>query len=113
MLLTILWTRYIESWPNTTSVWASWSRIDIPVDRYDGVHSLLICTRGTLWSPTCHQARQQENTYGAKYQKADRASTLFTLWLGQHWFFTEYTAASIQGLHPVYRGARVQGDVAN
>jgi hypothetical protein len=54
--------KYIESWPNTTSAWASWSRFDIPVDRYDGVHSLLICTSITLSSPTCHQASQQENT---------------------------------------------------
>ncbi len=55
--------KYVESWPNTTSAWASWSRFDIPVDRYDGVHSLLICTSSTLGSPTCHQASQQENTY--------------------------------------------------
>ncbi len=55
--------KYVESWPNTTSAWASWSRFDIPVNRYDGVHSLLICTSSTLGSPTCHQASQQENTY--------------------------------------------------
>jgi hypothetical protein len=36
--------KYIERWPNTTSAWAGWSRFDIPVDRYDGLHSLLICT---------------------------------------------------------------------
>jgi hypothetical protein len=23
--------RYVESWPNTTSAWAGWSRFDIPV----------------------------------------------------------------------------------
>jgi hypothetical protein len=34
-----------------------------------------------LGSPTYHYASQQENTYWAKYQKADRASTLFTLWV--------------------------------
>jgi hypothetical protein len=51
-------------------------QIDIPVDRYGGVQSLQICTSSKLWSPTCHQASQQENTYLAKYQKADRASTL-------------------------------------
>ncbi len=34
--------KYLESWPSTTSAWAGWSRFDIPVDRYDGVHSLLI-----------------------------------------------------------------------
>jgi hypothetical protein len=33
-----------------------------------------------LGIPTCHQASQQENTYCTKYQKADRASTLLTLW---------------------------------
>jgi hypothetical protein len=54
--------KYIESWPNTTPVWASLSRVDIPVDRYDGVHSLLLCPSSTLGSPTCHQASQQENT---------------------------------------------------
>jgi hypothetical protein len=36
--------KYVERWPNTASAWAGWSRFDIPVDRYDGVHSLLICT---------------------------------------------------------------------
>jgi hypothetical protein len=72
--------KYVERWPNTTSAWAGWSRFDIPVDRYGGVHSLLIWTRGTLGSPTWHRASQQENTYSTKYQKADRASTLVTLW---------------------------------
>ncbi len=38
----------IESWPNTTSAWAGWSRLDIPVHRNGGVHSLLICTSSTL-----------------------------------------------------------------
>jgi hypothetical protein len=33
--------KYIESWPNTTSAWAGWKRIDIPVDWYGGVYSLL------------------------------------------------------------------------
>ncbi len=46
--------KYVESWPNTTSAWAGWSRFDIPVDRYGGVHSQLICTSSTLRSPTCH-----------------------------------------------------------
>jgi hypothetical protein len=73
--------KYVERWPNTTSAWAGWSRFDIPVDRYGGVHSLLICTSSPLGSPTCHQASQQENTYCTKYQKADRASTLVTLCL--------------------------------
>jgi hypothetical protein len=72
--------KYVESWPNTTSAWAGWSRFEIPVDRYSGVHSLLLCTSITLGSSTCHQASQQENTYWAKYQKADRAITLCTLW---------------------------------
>jgi hypothetical protein len=36
--------KYVESWPNTTSAWVGWSRFDIPVDRYGGVHSQLICT---------------------------------------------------------------------
>jgi hypothetical protein len=36
--------KYVESWPNTTSAWADWSRFDIPVNRSDGVHSLIICT---------------------------------------------------------------------
>ncbi len=70
-----------ERWPNTTSAWAGWSRFDIPVDRYGGVHSLLRWPSRTLGSPTCHQASQQENTYWAKYQKAYRASTLCTLWM--------------------------------
>ncbi len=25
--------KYLESWPSTTSAWAGWSRLDIPVDR--------------------------------------------------------------------------------
>ncbi len=33
--------------------------------------------------------------------------------LGQHWFITEYIAAYIQGLYTVYKGAKVQGAVAN
>jgi hypothetical protein len=74
--------KYIERWPNTTSALAGWSRFDIPLDRYGGVHSQLICTSITLGSSTCHQASQQGNTYWAKYQKADRASTLVTLWNG-------------------------------
>jgi hypothetical protein len=37
--------KYVEGWPNMTSAWAGWSRFDIPVDRYGGVHSQLICTR--------------------------------------------------------------------
>ncbi len=55
--------KYVERWPNTTCAWAGWSRFDIPVNRYGGVHSLLICTSITLWFPTCHQASQQDNTY--------------------------------------------------
>jgi hypothetical protein len=30
----------VESWPNTTSAWAGWSRFDIPVDRYDGAKTI-------------------------------------------------------------------------
>ncbi len=73
--------KYVERWPNTTS---AWSRFDIPVDRYGGVHSLLICTSSPLGFATCHRASQQKNmycTYSTKYQKADRASTLVTLWV--------------------------------
>jgi hypothetical protein len=36
--------KYVESWPSTTSAWASWSFV-IPVDRYGGVHSLLHCRK--------------------------------------------------------------------
>jgi hypothetical protein len=46
--------KYVESWASTTSAWAGWSRFDILVDRYGGVHSLLICTIRILESPTCH-----------------------------------------------------------
>jgi hypothetical protein len=53
----------------------------MPTTGYGGVHSLLICSISPLGFPTCHQASQQENTYCTKYQKADRASTLVTLWL--------------------------------
>jgi hypothetical protein len=77
--------KYVERWPNMTSAWAGWSRFDIPVDRYGGVHSLLICTSSPLVFPTCHQASQQENTYCTKYQKADQASTLVTLWFLPFW----------------------------
>jgi hypothetical protein len=31
--------KILERWPNTTSAWAGWSRFDIPVDRYGGVHT--------------------------------------------------------------------------
>jgi hypothetical protein len=61
--------KYVERWPNMTSAWAAWSRFDIPVDRYVGVHSLLICTSSPLESPTCHQASQHENTYCTKIKK--------------------------------------------
>jgi tetratricopeptide (TPR) repeat protein len=37
-------TKYVESWPNTTSAWAGLIGFDIPVDRYNGVRSLLHCT---------------------------------------------------------------------
>jgi hypothetical protein len=47
---------YVEGWPSTTSAWAGWSRFDIPVYRYGGVHSLLICTSSLLGFPTCHWA---------------------------------------------------------
>ncbi len=46
--------KYIERWPNTTSAWAGWSKFDIPVDRYGGVRSQLICTSSSLGSSTCH-----------------------------------------------------------
>jgi hypothetical protein len=32
--------KYVEGWPSTTSAWAGWSRFDIPVNRYGGVHYL-------------------------------------------------------------------------
>ncbi len=35
---------YIERWPDTASAWAGWSRFDIQLDRFGGVHSQLICT---------------------------------------------------------------------
>jgi hypothetical protein len=40
--------------PQKAKYLESWSRFDIPVDRYGGVHSLLICTSSILGSPTCH-----------------------------------------------------------
>ena len=46
--------KYVESWPNTTFAWAGWRRFDIPVDRYGGVHFLLLCTSSSLGSATCH-----------------------------------------------------------
>ncbi len=81
--------KYVESWPSTTSAWAGWRRFDIPLDRSDRVQSLLVCTNSTVESSTCHKASQQESTYWAKYQKADRASTLCTLW-ALLWY-TRYT----------------------
>ncbi len=52
--------KYVEGWPNTTSAWAGWSRFDIPVDRYDRVHSLLHCTSWTLrlYSPIVCELRE-------------------------------------------------------
>jgi hypothetical protein len=55
--------KYVEGWPKTTSAWAGWSRFDIPVERNDGVHSLLICTSSPLGFPVCHRASQLDNTY--------------------------------------------------
>jgi hypothetical protein len=52
--------KYVESWPNTTSAWAGWSRFDIPVDRYDGVCSLLRRASSTLGSPTCTRLASRE-----------------------------------------------------
>ncbi len=49
-------TKYVERWPSTTSAWAGWSRFNIPVDRYGGVHSLLRWPSRTLGSLTCHWA---------------------------------------------------------
>jgi hypothetical protein len=46
--------KYCESWPSTTSAWAGWSRFDIPVDRFGGVHSLLRWPSRTLGPLTCH-----------------------------------------------------------
>jgi hypothetical protein len=46
--------KYVESWPTTSAAWAGCSRFDIPVDRYGGVHSQLICTSSTLGFYTCH-----------------------------------------------------------
>jgi hypothetical protein len=97
--------KYVERWPNTTSAWAGWSRFDIPVDRYGGVHSLLICTSRPLGSSTCHQASQQENTYCTKYQKADRASTLCTLWCDPPeycWWWRRVYADPMQDLYGAY-----------
>ncbi len=51
------WTqeaKYVERWPSTTSAWSGWSRFDIPVDWYGGVHSLLRWPSRTLGSPACH-----------------------------------------------------------
>ncbi len=42
--------KYIEGGPSTTSACTGWSRFDIPVDRYGGVHSLLQCT-GVSYMP--------------------------------------------------------------
>ncbi len=46
--------KYVEGCPHTTSAWAGCSRFDILVDRYGGVHPLLICTSSPLGFPTCH-----------------------------------------------------------
>ncbi len=48
-LHTLQEAKYVESWPSTTSAWAGWSRFDIAVDRYAGVHSLL-CGPAEHWS---------------------------------------------------------------
>ncbi len=48
--------KYLESWPNTSSAWASRSRFDILVNRYGEVHSLLICSTGTLGVPVTRLA---------------------------------------------------------
>ncbi len=39
----------LECWPDTTSAWAGWRRIDISVNRYGGVHSLPPRTSCTYW----------------------------------------------------------------
>jgi hypothetical protein len=52
---TIREAKYVENWPNSASAWAGWRRFDIPVDKSDGVHSLLIFTSctytGSLYLP--------------------------------------------------------------
>jgi hypothetical protein len=44
--------KYVEGWPNTTSAWAGWSRFDIPVDRYGGVHNLHQKYTGVSYLPS-------------------------------------------------------------
>jgi hypothetical protein len=68
--------KYVESWPNTNSAWAGWSRFDF---QWIGMVEYTPCY-SALGSPTRHKASQQKNTYGANYQTVDRASTLCTLW---------------------------------
>ncbi len=46
--------KYVERWPSTTSAWADWSRFDVAVDRYGGVHSLLRWPSRPPVSLTCH-----------------------------------------------------------
>ncbi len=79
--------KYVESWPSTTSARAGWSRFDIPMDSYGGVHSLLLCSSIALGSSTCHQASQQGNTYWTKYQKNGECQS--TLWSLQCCFKTQ------------------------
>jgi hypothetical protein len=45
--------KYTECWPSTTSAWAGRRGFDILVNRYGGLHSLLLCASCTLESPTC------------------------------------------------------------
>ncbi len=62
--------KYVESWPNTTSNWAGWSRFDIPVDRYGGVHSLLFCTSSLL--PATRLASREILTVLSKISKSGK-----------------------------------------
>ncbi len=66
--------KYVESWPNTNSAWASWSRFDILADRYGGVHSMLICTSstGTLGFLPATRLASREILIEQNFQKRTR-----------------------------------------
>jgi hypothetical protein len=72
--------KYVESWPSMTSAWAGWSRFDIPVDRYGGVHSLLLCTNVHWGFLPATRLASRIILIEPNIKKAYRASTLRTLW---------------------------------
>jgi hypothetical protein len=89
-----------------TSAWAGWRRFNIPVDRYGGVHSLLICTSSTVYWGLLPATRLASREI--LIEQNIKKWTGPALWL----LCGIYIADHIQGLYTVYNGAGVHSTVA-